>query len=268
MVDIIEIDYNLTRFIHSSNQEQLEIFHTMSKKILKEVYKTLSDDCENVQQTRACLCILINCTYLDIKINIEIIPKILELYNNVNYQPAIDILLQNLLIDKKCNHALLEQPAIYQAISIYIYRGFNKLMTCIKSHNTIEIQDDVMATLLDLVYIYMLNNVFNEKTKDTFHDCLFVLVNSAYCNYIQPEFIPMVVQLYRMSYYPETKYLILNYLYNIHHDVLYKKYLIWNVFLTLVKDFVASSDNKLSNDKYPKFCKILENEFLSSTTNE
>lgn len=259
MTNLVEIDYNLTRFIRNTNQEQLDNFYNVCTPILDQVYKNLKGDCENVQETRACLSILVNCIYLDIDINIEIIPQILELYNNVSYQPTIDILLQNLLVDKHYNHILLEQPSIYQAISIYIYRGLNKLLTCISSNNTIEIQDDVMATLLDFVYIYMLNNSFNEKTKDTFHDCLFVLVNSAYCNYIQPEFIPMTVQLYKTSYYSETRYLILNYLYNVHHDTLYKKYLMWNIFITLVQDFV-------NENKYPKFCKILENEFISGST--
>jgi hypothetical protein len=192
-------------------------------------------------------------------INIEIIPIILELYNHVSYQSIIDILLQNLLIDTRYNHVLLDQRDLYTVISIYIYRGLRRLLTCMESHGTLKIEDDIIATLLDFVYIYMLNNEFNDKTMSTFHDCLFVLVNCAYYDYIQPEFIPVTIQLYETSSHPETKYLVLNYLYNIHHDKLFKRYLIYNKFTSLVNEFVNDTDCK---SKYVNFCKILENEFV------
>lgn len=258
MMKLIEIENKLTRFIRNNNEEQINNFYTISNSVLIQVYKILNNDSEDIKLTRSCLSILVNCIYLDININIEIIPRILELYKFTSYQSIIDILLQNLLVDKNYNHILLEQQDIYTCISIYIYRNLNKLLTCISSHNTMKIEDDIIATLLDFVYIYMLNNSFNEQTKNVFHDCLFVLINCAYCDYIQPEFIPIAIQLYKSSFYSETRYLVLNYLYNVHHDKLFKKYLMHNLFLILVKDFINTETNT-----YPKFCKILKDEFLN-----
>lgn len=254
-MNLVVIDYYLKLYICNSNQEQIDGFIQISKNILHQVYAELKTECENVKITQACLSILSNCIYLDINVNIEIIPQILELYKRSSYQSIIDVLLQNLVVDNNYNHHLLQQPEIYTCISIYIHRNLVKLMTCIKSYNTMKMENNIIAILLDFVYIYMLNNEFNDTTKDTFHDSLYVLINCAYCNYIQSKFISIVIQLYKTSYYPKTRYLILNYLYNVYHYIPFNKYLIQNVYTNIVQHFIANN-----SDEYPQFCQILEQE--------
>lgn len=258
-MDLIEINYKLARFIKNSNQEELSIFYTISKTVLNQIYQTVDDDdChEDTKLVNACASILSNCIYLDIPINIEIIPKILNLYHHTSYQSTIDVLLQNLAVDPRYNPILMNQPNLYDCISIYIYRGLCQLLTSIKSGAKIE--DDVVSTLLYFVYEYLLHHELNDTTRDTFHDCLFVLVNCAYRDYIQPEFIPMVIQLYKTTNCIETKYLALNYLYNIHHDVYYTKYLMPNQFTILVKDFCNGDSG--GRTRYPDFCTVLEVEY-------
>ena len=257
LMNLVDINYNLKRYIKSSNVEQLDAFKSISsQKVLNCVYIHLNGECEGVKTTCACISILVDCTFLDIEIDIKIIPRLLELYKYSSYQSEMDILFQNLFVDKLYTHHLLENTNFIDiCLPIYIHRGLNKLNMCIKSYGTMKMDNDTMSLLLDFVYIYILNHSFNEKTKDIFHDCLYVLVNAAYSNYIQPEFIALVTNLYDNSYYIETKYLILNYMYNVYHDALYKKYLVYNIYLRLMQDFI-----KCGGNKYPSFCKILENE--------
>lgn len=264
MFDLKEVNYNLTRYIKSSNYEQIKGFKTIvSKDVLNQVYNHLDkeDGIEDVETTNACLSILVDCTFLNLNVDKKIIPKIVELYKCSSHQPVLDILFQNLFVDENYTHILLENQEFTDVcLPIYICRGLQKLKLCIESKNTMKLEDDIMGILLDFVYIYMLNHTFKEVTKDIFHDCLYVLVNGAYCNYIQPEFIPLVTELYKTSYYPQTRYLILNYMYNVYHDVFYKKYLMQNVYMKMMLDFISRDCNK-----YPKFCKILENEMKLKT---
>lgn len=249
--DFIEINYNISRYIKNRNIEQIDDFKKRSGIILEQVYKYL--DKEDVKMKDACISLLVNCLYLEIDIDINVIPKLIELYKFHTYQSQIEKVFENLLVGPVYTNILLENDEFLNtSLPIYLYRGLTRLLANIQ-HSKYILDDDIIY-LLEFTYIYTSRHVYSSVTKQTFEDCLYILVNCAYLNFIQPEFVPMVRELFIHSESCKMRYLCLTYLYNVHHDKLYTKH-IGLFFVEFARQFIEKD-----YEMYPVFCALLQDE--------
>jgi len=251
--DLNEINYSISRFIKNGNVEQMMNFQKGAENVLKQVYKHLDKDSVDSVNIKTCMSLLVNCLYLEIEIDIRIIPKLIELYKFHTHQSEIEKIFENLLTDKLYIHTLLENDEFLNtSLPIYLYRGLTRLLN--DMHQKKSTPNDDVIYLLEFTHVYMNHHSYSNVTKQTFEDCLFILVNCAYKNFIQPDFIPMVRELFIHSNSPQMRYLCLTYLYNVYHDKLYCKY-IGLFFIEFMRQFIEKDF-----DAYPKFCAILQDE--------